>query len=407
MYGAIIYNKAPIMMRKLEGMIGEDIFREGMREYLASYAFDNATWPALVEILDAKTDEDLVTWSEDWVNTPGRTAVEAQWDTGAEGEGGPLRYGLVPARFNELNGWRSLGETERAALLINLYEQMLAGTGPRPGLYLDQLALIVESEQNPLVLDLALNQVRRLFWNLRPEELRERDASLLERILWDAMLEQDDASRRKVYFEAYADIALSEEAVARVRDIWSGELIVDNLPLAENDLIDLAQKIAVRLPQEADAIITAQTERSENPDNVRKLRFIAPSLSPEQSVRDAFFDALAQASNRETESWVLDALANLHHPLRTAESEKYLLPSLELLQEIQVTGDIFFPKRWLDATLGNYRSATAVSTVRTFLEERPDYNEQLRMKILQSADMLYRANELVNAARPAGGRNTQ
>ncbi len=34
MYGAIIYNKAPIMMRQLELMIGEELFREGMREYL-------------------------------------------------------------------------------------------------------------------------------------------------------------------------------------------------------------------------------------------------------------------------------------------------------------------------------------------------------------------------------------
>ena len=74
------------------------------------------------------------------------------------------------------------------------------------------------------------------------------------------------------------------------------------------------------------------------------------------------------------------------------------MPSLELLQEIQVTGDIFFPKRWLDATLGNYRSDSAVKSVRAFLEERPDYNDQLRMKILQSADLLFRANGITGAA---------
>jgi aminopeptidase N len=407
MYGAIIYSKAPIMMRKLEKMMGEDLFREGTQEYLSSYAFDNATWPALIQILDAKTDEDLASWSQVWVNTPGRIAVEAQWDTSAEGEGGPLRYGLVPARFNELNGWRFLGETERAALLINLYEQMLAGTGPRPGLYLDQLAGIAMREDNQLVLNQVLSQSRRIYWRLRPEELRHRDAQVLERVLWQTMLEQEEASRRKVYFEAYADIALTDEAVKRLRDIWSGELTIENLPLAENDLIDLARELAVRLPEQADAIIAAQIERSENPDNARKLAFIAPSLSADQAVRDAFFESLADASNRGTESWVLDALDNLHHPLRTADSEKYLLPSLELLTEIQVTGDIFFPKRWLDATLRNYRTSTAVATVRTFLEERPDYNRQLRMKILQSADMLFRANELVTAARPPRSRATQ
>jgi aminopeptidase N len=74
------------------------------------------------------------------------------------------------------------------------------------------------------------------------------------------------------------------------------------------------------------------------------------------------------------------------------------------LQEIQVTGDIFFPKRWLDATLGNYSSSSAVTTVRTFLDERPDYNAQLRMKILQAADMLFRANSIIQSQRRSGSR---
>ena len=95
---------------------------------------------------------------------------------------------------------------------------------------------------------------------------------------------------------------------------------------------------------------------------------------------------------------MLDALENLHHPSRIGQSEAYILPSLELLQEIQVTGDIFFPTRWLIATLQNHRSDAAVSTVREFLAQRPDYNAQLRMKILQAADMLFRTNAILAAA---------
>ena len=101
---------------------------------------------------------------------------------------------------------------------------------------------------------------------------------------------------------------------------------------------------------------------------------------------------------------MLDALANLHHPVRTEASERYILPSLGLLQEIQVTGDIFFPKRWLDTTLGNYNSASAAATVRAFLAERPDYNAPLRMKILQAADHLCRANSSVQIQRRTDSR---
>jgi aminopeptidase N len=194
MYGAIIYNKAPIMMRKLERIIGEDMFRDGMQQYLQTYSFSNATWPTLIEILDGKSDEDLRVWSEDWVNIAGRDAVAAQWDTPAEGEGGSFRYGLVPSRMEPIDEWESHNEVERAAALINLYESMLTGQGPEPAAYLARLIAIAESEQNQLVLNLALGQLRRIYWNLLPTDIRARDAELLEQVLWDAMLAQTEGT---------------------------------------------------------------------------------------------------------------------------------------------------------------------------------------------------------------------
>jgi aminopeptidase N len=66
-----------------------------------------------------------------------------------------------------------------------------------------------------------------------------------------------------------------------------------------------------------------------------------------------------------------------------------------MLWEIQKTGDIFFPKRWLDATLGGYQSATVANTVRDFLKNLPtNYPDRLRNITLQSADELYRAAEI-------------
>ncbi|MCG8371941.1 MAG: M1 family aminopeptidase, partial [Balneolales bacterium] len=45
MYGAIIYNKAPVMMRQLELLVGEEAFQQGVQEYLETFANANATWP--------------------------------------------------------------------------------------------------------------------------------------------------------------------------------------------------------------------------------------------------------------------------------------------------------------------------------------------------------------------------
>ncbi|MCA1652253.1 MAG: peptidase M1, partial [Acidobacteria bacterium] len=45
LYGAIIYQKAPIVMRQLEALVGEDGFRDGLRLYLSRHRFANASWP--------------------------------------------------------------------------------------------------------------------------------------------------------------------------------------------------------------------------------------------------------------------------------------------------------------------------------------------------------------------------
>ena len=72
LYGAIIYQKAPIVMRQLETILGETPFRDGLREYLRAHRFANATWPDLIALLDARTPEDLAAWSRAWVEEPGR-----------------------------------------------------------------------------------------------------------------------------------------------------------------------------------------------------------------------------------------------------------------------------------------------------------------------------------------------
>jgi len=457
MYGAIIYNKAPIMMRQLELMIGERLFQEGMREYLEKYSFGNATWPALIDILDQKSDDDLGAWSEVWVNTPGRpeftTDIEVRdgephgltlkqhdpagmgrvWPqsfgiTGLSAEYGDARfsvssvaasiplddsrippaanlvfnsdglgYGIFPTSIDVLDAWERLNDVEKGSVLINLHEALLDSRDLRVDNYFDALLDIALVEQNQLTLDLVLGRIRQTYWNLLPKEHRDKRTADLEGSLWKSMAEQSESSKKKIFFDTFADIALSPDAIGKVYDVWSGSLVVEGLPLSEDDRIDLSQVLAIKMPGEADTIIATQLADTQNPDSQRKLGFIAPSLSADKRIRDSFFASLSDEENRAVESWVLDALGNIHHPLRVGESEQYILPSLELLQEIQVTGDIFFPKRWLDVTLGSYRSGTAVHTVRTFLKERPHYNEQLRMKILQSADMMFRANALVGA----------
>jgi aminopeptidase N len=122
---------------------------------------------------------------------------------------------------------------------------------------------------------------------------------------------------------------------------------------------------------------------------------VKPVLSSVLSVRDAFFASLKDENLRKKESWVADALSYLHHPLRHNTSIRYLKESLQMLQDIQSTGDIFFPGAWLSATFGSYQSNKAAGIVHDFLKANPGYNIRLKAKILQAADPLFRAQKIM------------
>jgi aminopeptidase N len=63
---------------------------------------------------------------------------------------------------------------------------------------------------------------------------------------------------------------------------------------------------------------------------------------------------------------------------------------------LQRTGDIFFPKQWLDATFGGHYSVDAVTEINVFLHKNPDYSRNLKDKILQSTDLVYKASIIRN-----------
>jgi len=177
--------------------------------------------------------------------------------------------------------------------------------------------------------------------------------------------------------------------------IWRGERTIDGLPLSESDRTALASALALRGVEGWERILDTELVNIDNPDRRAEFEFVRPSLDADSQVREAFFESLHDPMNREREPWVLTAVENLHHPLRRAHARVFIPPSLELMEEIQRTGDIFFPARWIAATLGRHNSPEAARMVRDFLSSRADYPLQLRLKILQAADPLFRAEEIL------------
>src|SRR5437016_7782157 len=198
---------------------------------------------------------------------------------------------------------------------------------------------------------------------------------------------------KSTYFSSFRSTVTTSAGVAFLERVWRREQKIPGLVLSEPDEATMALDLAVRSVPSSAAILEEQFNRFMNPDRKARFEFVMPALSGRQETRDAWFAKLSNVQNRHREPWVIEGLHYLHHPLRAAQSEKYLRPSLELLREIQRTGDIFFPKNWLDATLGGHNTRTAADMVRTFLNAQKDYPIRLRRIILQSVDELFRAAE--------------
>ncbi|UOG72814.1 M1 family aminopeptidase [Hymenobacter tibetensis] len=456
LYGNIIYHKAPIMMRQLERLMGEEPFRQGLQEYLKKYAFGNATWPDLIQILDARTPADLQAWNQVWVNQPGRPVFDYALETAngkitsleltqqaedtsdrlwpqlfevllvypdrvkeltvnmnqrqvalpeAVGEAAPtfilfnstgLGYGVFPIdKHLTANLAKLQNPVARATAYVNFYENMLNGRAIAQQQLLEVYRQVLPKEKEELNIKLLTGQATDIFWRLLKPEERVALAPTLEKELWQTMQQNPAPNSKKLLFKAYQSVALTKEAQTRLYDIWNKQQAPTGIKLTEDDYTALALALAVRDYPAAKPILPAQLARIQNPDRQKRMEFLMPALAPEVATRDAFFASLKDDKNREKEAWVVSALGYLHHPLRAATSEKYLPECLALLEEIQQTGDIFFPYSWLQATLGSYQTPTAARTVREFLAAHPQYNPKLRAKLLQAADDVFRAEKLV------------
>ena len=226
LYGRIIYNKAPIMMRQLESLLGEAEFKEGIQEYIQTYSNENADWSELVTILDHKTTSDIKSWSDVWVNSSGRPLFTEEVELNEKGnvtkfvihqkaEDGSQKvwvqsfkiqlkdkrgfektinlknmgnsfdissavkdfkpgqilyntngfgYGVFPIYKDKISSYKDIDdEVSRGAQFINLYENMLRGVvNPLETYGVFFEAMLVE--ENELILNYLSGRIQTIYW---------------------------------------------------------------------------------------------------------------------------------------------------------------------------------------------------------------------------------------------------
>jgi aminopeptidase N len=281
----------------------------------------------------------------------------------------------------------------RGSAWVTLWDNLLEGAIAPPALFDTALrALPVEADEQNV--QRILGYAARTYWRFLSPEQRLARAGRFETVLREGLARAATQSQKSAWFNAYRDTVTTPDGLAWLERVWRREERVTGLTLAEADEITIAMELAVREVPRWKEILDAQLARTQNPDRRDRLAFVLPALSADPAERERSFERFTVLENRRREVWVQDSLQYLNHPLRAQHGQRFVQPALDMLREIQRTGDIFFPTRWMERTLWGHRSPEVAAAVRTFLARQKNYPLRLRWTVLSTADELFRASRL-------------
>jgi len=434
LYGNIIYDKAPVMMQKLEDHMGAVALQNGLRKYLYTYSYDNATWDDLINILDSvKPEAMLKEFSHVWVKEKGMPVIEVkatdkevrltQKDPYGRGLFWPQKFTLVAGSEMDRNRLVTVDMSERSfsipvnrrptmlipnyngsgygrfvidreyiheltkrmlstrndltryAIAFTLYENYLNGVHDKD--YFTELFRTLKKETNPLVASALCEHMHHFAIDQEPR-LRQR----LEGFMLDIVKGTNLPSCRQNMLRLLATDAISTEVLDYLYNAWKQQ----NDPLlSERDYINMSYHLAIMRPAEWQHIISTQRARLKNKDVIAEYDFVSRACNPSLSEQRSLFRSLLLRDNRAVEPWAQSLLRLLCCQAREPLNNEFITPGLEAMEEIQRTGDIFFPANWANALLAAHKSKEAKRLVEEFIGSHPGYPQALKNKIMEAA----------------------
>lgn len=450
-YGAIVYNKAPAVLRALHAQLGESAFRSGLKRFLETHAYGDADWRDLASALEAAARADLGRWSDRWLLAPSMPQVRVEWQTDASGAvaaaavvqraiGGdgtwPLDLELLV--FDADGGRTTLrvaGDAERMPIagLVGRPAPRAVLANPRDVAYgqfvpdapsREFLLQHLPGETDAMVRaagTAALHEAVReaeldplAFGELLLELLpREPDPDshgflldLAATTFW-RWLDDERAAGPRTRAAAVA-LAVLEDGVASGRELPSFRFLARHCP--DPRVLSLCRAVVAgdALPAglvagKQDAYLAAaallaagepgdafeQLARRFAGEDAGKEQFLAGAATPTAAAKAEYF-ARYLRPDEPPEQWIQDSLSWFHWPGQHALTLPFLERALQQVDWVKANRRIFFMPAWLEAFVNGHASPEALAIVDAFLRAR-DLSSDVRQKLLQSRDGLWRA----------------
>ena len=450
LYDNILYDKAPVMMRMMEQMMGAPSLQNGLHKYLVNYQFDNASWDDLITTLDKEAPSaGIRQFSEIWVKQKGMPIINTSYKDGQlvitqtdpfnRGVFWPQKFQIkaiydlsksrtvvvdmqkptmtiklpgkpdyiIPnadgkgyGRFTLDNDYTLLmpkrlittrNDLNRYALLLAIHDNYLMGKIPPS--HFGELFRMLVKEKNPLIMSTAIDHMFKIV-----RDVKEEQRAALELCVMDLLDENRTNACHQFIIRKMSTCASSPEVLTQIERIWRQHS--DPL-LNEYDYMEMAYRLAIMHPQQAQEFLSTQRARLQNEDMRKEFDYVSRACNHDANERTKVFNSLLRPENRIQEPWAFHTLQLLNSDVYEPQSNSYIEPSLKSLEYLQQTSDVFFPEKWMKALMENHKSKEAAMIIDNFLKTNPTYPTNLTNKVLEASGIRMKQVPYVEPPKPA------
>ncbi len=451
-YGAIVYSKAPGVLKQLSFYLGAANFRDGLRIYLKQHAYANATWDDLVHALEQASGKPLAAWAGMWIRHRGMPQVDVSWSCRA---GRLARLSLAQHDVLGTDAvWPIATEVllsdadgRTSALRVEFHTRSAeVPVGPHAACpafvfandddYAYGRFLLDAKSQRYVLAHLGTVRdvfTRALLWgslwdsvrqaDLAPREYlslslrllpQETDPSLVQTILASsttALHRYVSAKTRMEFVPRFETLAASRMMDAKDHDLrilWFRGLrsmaetpaglaklkaLLDGqlaIPGVQLRSLDRWTMVTSLIAfNDPDARAIFEAERKRDATSEgQKFAYVAEAATPTAQTKQKYFNEYLHDPSRP-EDWIQLSLRPFNSWNQAALTQPYLKPALEALPQVKRERKIFFLVAWLDAFIDGQQSPAADAEVHSYLQSA-SIQPDLRLKILQAVDDLDR-----------------
>lgn len=269
----------------------------------------------------------------------------------------------------------------------------------------------VGTEKDEMIVSAILSRVNTAFAHYLDEKTKESLAEKLEDVLIIQLTSAKTKSLRNTFYRAFLNIVSTKKGAFALENILSSNIEAtptelekarkatsDNnkkgefagLPiLSTKDKFDAVTKLFI-LNYETAQKRFDELVKTETSDDAKRYAYAARAgIATAENKAKYFNDFVA---NKEiSENWIESAFAQFNSTKHSELTLPYLEKALAELPNLKRNRKIFFVNGWLSAFIGGQKSVEALGIVNKFLADNPKLDKDLRLKILENADVIERA----------------